>query len=192
MPPTVRDAMEVLKEKVSTFQETVLELLEMARMDAGTAELQLDLFDVRALLERVAERHGSGAVPVEVAPGTPTHFVADRRRLGQIVENLLANAQNYAGGCTRIVVSTSGDELTVAVDDDGPGVAPDERETIFERFSRGSAGRMTGVRSGSGLGLSLAREHARLHGGRLWVEDAPGGGARFVVALPPAEPERML
>ncbi|MEY2975793.1 MAG: two-component histidine kinase MtrB, partial [Actinomycetota bacterium] len=84
---------------------------------------------------------------------------------------------------TRIAI-TRGDRaqsLLLAVEDAGPGVAPGERERIFERFARGSAARH---RIGTGLGLALVAEHARALGGAAWVEDVPGGGARFVVRLP--------
>jgi signal transduction histidine kinase len=71
------------------------------------------------------------------------------------------------------------------VDDQGPGVQPQDRERIFERFSRGSsAAGSRGAGGGTGLGLALVAEHVKLHGGRVWVEDRPGGGARFVVELP--------
>jgi signal transduction histidine kinase len=70
------------------------------------------------------------------------------------------------------------------LDDHGPGIAADERDRIFERFARGEAGEHAGATSGTGLGLSLVAEHVQLHGGRVWVEDSPAGGARFVIELP--------
>jgi signal transduction histidine kinase len=76
--------------------------------------------------------------------------------------------------------------LRLEVDDAGPGVAAEDRTRIFERFNRGAAaGRRAGAGGdGVGLGLSLVEEHVNLHGGQVWVEDRPGGGARFVVELP--------
>ena len=71
--------------------------------------------------------------------------------------------------------------MVLTVDDAGPGVARGERSRIFERFARGSAARH---RVGTGLGLSLVAEHAHAHGGEAWVEDRPGGGARFKVSFP--------
>jgi signal transduction histidine kinase len=83
------------------------------------------------------------------------------------------------------------DEVQIAVEDHGPGVAPEDRERIFNRFNRGgSAGRRSGGQ-GVGLGLALVAEHVNLHGGKVWVEDRADGtpGARFVVQLPVQEHE---
>ena len=98
----------------------------------------------------------------------------------------MENAVYYGGGATRVSLEQDRSVARLAVEDAGPGVAPDERERVFDRFFRGSAsGRRRSGGQGSGLGLSLVAEHVRLHGGRVWVEDGPGGvGARFVVELP--------
>ncbi len=76
-----------------------------------------------------------------------------------------------------------GGELTVAVDDDGPGIPPAERERVFDRFHRSEAGRER-ASGGSGLGLGIARAIVAAHGGRIWVEDSPLGGARVAFELP--------
>jgi signal transduction histidine kinase len=78
--------------------------------------------------------------------------------------------------------------VRLIVDDEGPGVPVAEQEVVFERFSRGTPAQRRGSQLGTGLGLSLVREHALAHGGGAWYEDRPGGGARFVVDLPRAEP----
>ena len=83
-----------------------------------------------------------------------------------------------------VSVGRDGDRVRLVVDDAGPGVAPEEREVVFERFSRGTQAQRRGSSDGTGLGLSLVREHALGHGGDAWYEDRPGGGARFVVELP--------
>jgi Signal transduction histidine kinase len=111
---------------------------------------------------------------------------ADKRRLARLISNLLDNADRYGGGATAIVVENEGPNLRIAIEDSGPGIPEAERAAIFERFSRGSAGGRRGGDSGTGLGLSLVIEDARLHRGRVWVEERPDGlpGARFVVELP--------
>jgi len=115
---------------------------------------------------------------------------ADKRRLERVIANLVENAANYGGGANRVQVERDGATLRISVEDEGPGVPPEERDAVFERFFRGSAsGRRRSGGQGSGLGLALVAEHVRLHGGRVWVEDRPGGpGARFVVELPLAGP----
>jgi len=82
--------------------------------------------------------------------------------------------------------------IRIGVEDHGDGIPPDEREHLFERFYRGRHSGQRGSGQGTGLGLSLVAEHVRLHGGEVWVEDGPGGGARFVVELPlaPEPPAR--
>ena len=101
----------------------------------------------------------------------------------QVIFNLVANARQHGGGVERLRIEADQDTVRIIVEDRGPGVPPEDRERIFERFYRGrQTGRATG---GVGLGLALVAEHARLHGGRAWVEGRDdGGGARFVVELP--------
>src|SRR5207247_1898960 len=116
---------------------------------------------------------------VELGPGAVADGVAiqaDKRRMERVIANLVENAARYGGGATRVIVDAGHYVARVAVDDEGPGVAPEEREAIFERFFRGSAaGQRRGGGQGSGLGLSLVSEPVRLHGGRVGVEDDVGG-----------------
>jgi two-component system sensor histidine kinase MtrB len=121
-----------------------------------------------------------------------------------VIANLLDNAQKYAGGATGVQVwsvpepeGTDGapapdgtaPRVRIAVEDEGNGVAEEERLIIFDRFSRGSEGGNRASDSGVGLGLALVEEHVKLHGGRVWVEDRPDGqsGARFVIELAVSE-----
>ena len=101
-----------------------------------------------------------------------------------MLANLVENASVYAGGVTRLAVEASRDRVRLIVEDAGPGIPAEGRERVFERFFRGSAAGRRGAGDGSGLGLALVAEHVRLHGGRVWVDDRPGGGSRFVVELP--------
>ena len=133
-------------------------------------------------IAKVSGRYGFEALPVVVDHRWFDRPVAaDRRRLERVVANLLLNAQHHGGGPVRVAVEHI-DAATVhlVVEDAGPGVDPSERTRIFERFSRGTAARH---RVGTGLGLALVAEQARLQGGRVWVEERPGGGARFVMEL---------
>ena len=189
LPDHVVAALTVLHSKVETFERMVVELLDIARIDSGTASLEARPVELTTFLQHVGEVHGAPDVPIEVAADAPTVIVADSRRLAQVVGNLYDNAARYAGGVSRVTVNQGDDsEVEIAVEDRGPGVPPHERAAIFGRFARGQVGHSTGVTGGTGLGLAIVEEHLRLHGGRAWVEDADGGGARFVIRLPVREP----
>lgn len=112
------------------------------------------------------------------------HLLVDKRRFERIIANLVENASRYAGGVTLVTVDRRGPMVRIAIDDAGPGIPDEERERIFERFSRGSSGRRRGAGDGTGLGLALVAEHVRIQGGSVSVESADGLGARFVVELP--------
>jgi signal transduction histidine kinase len=185
LPPQVIEAFAVLAGKVDTFQRMVLDLLEISQVDAGTATLAEDLIDLEHLLSRVLARHDSEGATITFEEGAPTHLTGDRRRLAQAMGNIVENAHRYAGGTTAIVATAPRPGVVrFAFDDRGPGVLSEERDAIFGRFARGEVGVRAGTTSGTGLGLSLVAEHVRLHGGRVWVEDNPDGGARFVIELP--------
>ena len=99
--------------------------------------------------------------------------------------NLMENAANYGGGVTEVGVGPgAGEWVEVTVDDAGPGIDPQERTKVFERFYRGSASGRRGTGTGSGLGLALVAEHMRVMRGTVHVESSPDGGARLVLALP--------
>jgi two-component system, OmpR family, sensor histidine kinase MtrB len=182
-PDAVRNAIGYLDERTDALQELVVDLLEMSRMDAGVAELQLDPIGPAALVDAVVEMTDSDGVIVEIADDVPEIIVADKRRLGRSLMSLIENAAKYAGGATRIEVTVAGERIRFAVEDTGPGVPAPERRHVFGRFARGEEARSGSV-AGSGLGLALVEEHLRLHGGSVHVDDAAGGGARFVLELP--------
>jgi signal transduction histidine kinase len=187
LPEPIVEAFSVLADKIETFQRMVLALLEISRIDAGIASTSKDQVDLTHLVSRLLAQHGADLAEVIVEPGAPTHVLADRRRLAQAIGNIVDNAARYAGGVVAVTRSGAGPgRVRLLIDDAGVGVAVEERAAIFGRFSRGEAGTRTGASSGSGLGLALVAEHVRLHDGRVWVEDAPSGGARFVIELPDA------
>ncbi len=144
-----------------------------------------DRIELRHLLDRLVDQHASPGTPIHVDADAPTHIRGDRRRLAQAVANILDNANRYAGGTTAVTLTVpSQGWVRLAIDDQGPGIGEEERDAIFGRFARGAAGVEAGSDSGTGLGLALTAEHVHLHGGRIWVEGAPGGGARFVIEIP--------
>ena len=182
-----RRLLTLLVEEVDRFEGMVTDLLEISRMDAAPASaLRRQDLSVEALLAAVVtERSGPPPVPVTIVGDASTIVRVDPRRLERVVANLVRNAETHGRGLTRLRALVDGACLRLEVEDRGPGVAPEDRERIFERFFRAPA--RAGDRrrgDGVGLGLALVAQHVRLHDGRVWVEDAEPAGARFVVEIP--------
>jgi signal transduction histidine kinase len=183
LPPVARQALDLLLAEVRRFHRMVLDLLEISRADQHGAPPAHELVEVGDLVRNVVAARRGPALALEA--GEPLLLVsADRRRLDRVVANLLDNAERYAGGAVRIAVCRHDGRIRLEVDDAGPGVPEELRERIFERFARGGHAGRRGIETGSGLGLAIVAEHVQREGGAVWVEDRPGGGARFVVELP--------
>ncbi|MER7456813.1 HAMP domain-containing sensor histidine kinase [Micromonospora sp. NPDC126480] len=167
--------------EIDRFQQLVNDLIELARTDQPA---QRESVDVGSLAREVCRAHGLSEDLVRVEPGTPADWRVDRRRIEQVLVNLLENATRYGGGPVAVRLSAAGATAIVEVDDEGPGVPVDDREIIFDRFVRGRAAHARAGTDGTGLGLALVAQHATAHGGRATAGDRPGGGARFRVELP--------
>jgi two-component system sensor histidine kinase KdpD len=163
----------------------VTNLLDMTRFDAGVLEVRRASRSVRSLVdEAVAALRsalGERAVRMSIADRLPDVDV-DQLLIGQVLANLLDNANRYSPPDSQITVTGEirSDRIAISVSDQGPGVPLREREAVFDRFVRFDTG------GRSGLGLTIAKTFVEAHGERIWVEDGPGGGARFVFTLPPA------
>ncbi|WP_367115260.1 sensor histidine kinase [Pseudonocardia sp.] len=182
MPPAASQAVALLDADVHRFRRMVIDLLEISRADGEIDGRDLERCDVPEIVAHsVADRES--CPPAEVI-GVPPLVLADRRRLDRVVCNLLDNAGNHGGGVIRVAVIGRDQWVRLEVDDDGPGVPLAQREQIFERFTRGDLAGRRGEDTGTGLGLALVAQHVARHRGRVWVEDRPGGGSRFVVELP--------
>ena len=172
---------------VHRLEEFAEDLLEMARIEHGGITLERVEIDAAELVREVVEDQRPFAEvreqTLEVQFGRPVTVYADVSRLRRAIGNLLGNAIKFAPARSTIAVRTGADAggFSVRVTDRGPGVDADERDRIFEKFSRGR--RSAGV-SGAGLGLSIARSLVELHGGTLRYEEPPGGGATFVLTVP--------
>jgi two-component system sensor histidine kinase MtrB len=183
LPPRTQTALSIFGSQADYFEQLVLDLLEISRLDAGVERIDLTTVNIDSMLHRAMAR-AKVACPLVVHDDVPAEVLLDERRIAQALANLFDNAERYAGGATNIEVERNGDRLLVHVDDSGHGIAPDDRQRIFERFHRGAAVTAQGHRKGTGLGLALAREHIALHRGTLSIDEAPSGGARFTIDLP--------
>ncbi|MEE1748004.1 MULTISPECIES: sensor histidine kinase [unclassified Streptomyces] len=169
------------------LQALAADLLLLARLDAGERPGRTAL-DLGALVrEEVSQRTGDRiAVTVSVPDAGRFEVAGSRGQLARVLGNLLDNAERHARSAVTVSVrAAEGGGVAVAVTDDGAGVPPEERERIFERFVRLDDARARDD-GGAGLGLAIARDVAARHGGRLTVEAAREGGARFVLWLPGA------
>jgi two-component system sensor histidine kinase KdpD len=167
------------------------DMLDLARIEGGTLDLRLEPVDVAEAVEAAVDRlhrlSPGREVRRDADAADGARVTADWDRLAQVLDNLLGNADRVAPPATALTVEVvAGDGVvTIGVVDAGPGVPADRRERIFERFVRGG----DGGHAGTGLGLPIVRGLVEAQGGRVWVEDAPGGGARFALSLPaPSRP----
>jgi signal transduction histidine kinase len=179
------DTDQEMLDEVLRMERLVDDLLLLARSDAqpdgrGAA---MDLDDV--VLAEVGRAREMGGVPIRVDAFVPARVRGDASELGRVVRNLLENAQRHAAALVTVELSVQNGTVALAVGDDGPGIPPDDRERVFERFTRLDEARDRD-HGGAGLGLAIVRDVLRLHGGDIRVEEGGPGGARFVVTLPAA------
>jgi signal transduction histidine kinase len=187
--PTVeRDFLERSRSIVGSMGDLVGDLLELSRLESGTLQLELESFSIADAASEVASLLLPIALEREVRLTTalpPRMRIAmgDRRRVEQIVTNLVANALKFtpSGGRVEIEGRVEGVVAVLTVRDDGSGIATDDRIRIFERFHRMAAHERI---TGTGLGLPIARDLARRMGGDLDVASVPGAGSAFVLVLP--------
>lgn len=199
MPERSQQALDLLDLDLRRFTQLVEDLLEISRFDAGAVRLELDDVVLVPTVEAAVRAVSGGTVPVVSDPALEGVVIpCDKRRLIRILANFIDNAAKYADGATGVhierheepvpgdVTGATATTVQIGVEDAGSGVPEGERTRIFDRFNRGDQGGSRGLDMGVGLGLSLAAEHARLQGGRVWVEERHDGGqgSRFVVELP--------
>jgi PAS domain S-box-containing protein len=187
-PGVLRDA-EGLQNAARRMDRMVLDLVDGVAIDGGGLHLDIRnegvaelLADALAGLQALADRSGQ-RLDVEVVGLEGLQVACDAERVTQILENLVANAAKFGpeGGRIGIRVVRSPEGAEIMVVDQGPGVPAEARQRIFERYAKSED-----ARGGLGLGLYIADAIVRAHGGRIWVEDAPGGGAAFRFTLPVA------
>lgn len=183
-PQARRDLVALIDRQADRLADLVRNLLDMSRIQAGVLQPRREPCSLAKLASAVLSDLAPGlrGQPVELAlpPGLPPVDV-DATLIGRVLTNMLENAVRHAPRDTPIRISAvpgPAGVVTVSVADKGPGVAPDRRDEIFGMLARRESD------AGAGLGLSIARTFIEAHGQRVWVQDAPGGGAQFCFTLP--------
>jgi signal transduction histidine kinase len=181
--------MDYISNGIGQIARLIEDLVDWASIEQGKFRLEQTVFNPGQMVqEAIIGPQGRGqarGIPVtaEIEPALPT-VKADKRRLNQVLNNLLENAIRHTsrGGQVTVLVSRKGGEIQFAVRDSGEGIAPDEAEKIFQSFYQGK-GQSGGGRLG--LGLSIAKEIVEAHKGRLWAESPGlGKGATFFYTVP--------
>jgi two-component system, OmpR family, sensor histidine kinase KdpD len=188
-PDNVRHELEALRDDADRLNSSIGALLDLSRLESAAWEPAKDRYEFGEVLgtaiSKLPQKHRSR---IEfLLPDDLPHISVDFQQWARVLENLLENALYYspAGSPVRVGASATESAVLMWVEDEGPGVSPEDRERIFEKFFRGDTS--TKAPAGTGLGLAVTREIVRFHGGRIWVEDVTPHGARFVVSLPRQE-----
>jgi two-component system sensor histidine kinase KdpD len=185
-PGQERDLLTTILEETDRLNRLVGNILDLARIRAGAltpARHEAGLDEIaEVVVARLAPRLPGVRIVLDLADDVPSVAV-DEMQLDQVMTNLLENAARHspADGEIRLAVAPDGDRVVVRVTDRGTGVAAADRERVFEAFYRGASSPDS---PGTGLGLAIANAIVKAHGGRIWIEDAPEGGASFVFEIP--------
>ena len=184
-----KDFARAIEHEARRLNQLVGNLLDLSRIEAGSLQLEKGWYDLSVLIDEVlgrlrplTRRHKVVVdIPEDLAPVALSYVEID-----QVLSNLIENATKYAPAGTEIRVSArrQGDEVRVEVSDQGPGIPPSALSRIFEPFYRVSRGRSQP--KGTGVGLAVVKGLVEAHGGRIWVENRPEGGATFTFTLPMA------
>ena len=194
--PTISRSAELLSAQLERFENLLTELLEVSRFDAGVVNLEPEVTDIVALVEKsldalapIAQEHGSTFNYIR--PSEPVITVVDPRRMDRILRNLLNNAIAYGEGKPIDVEVRVGERsIAIAVRDRGIGLRKGEETRVFDRFWRADPSRER-TRGGTGLGLSIAQEDAQLHGGIIEAVGVYGRGSLFVLTIPRDRSEEL-
>jgi PAS domain S-box-containing protein len=184
-----RDLASRIATNARKLDRIVNDLLDLDRIGRGIVQPNVVETDVGGLVQRIVADWELARQRQVVVDAVPAFAEIDPPKVERIVENLLANTGRHTPANARVWVRVCEERggVTIAVEDDGPGIRPELRESIFEPFNRGEARAERGA--GVGIGLALVARFAELHGGRAWVQERDGGGASFRVWLPTHSPE---
>ncbi|HEX6898112.1 MAG TPA: HAMP domain-containing sensor histidine kinase [Thermoanaerobaculia bacterium] len=190
LPAEQVDFISTIRSSSELMLRLVEDLLDIARIEAGKLELDLERIDLAALVERNVSLNQALAVRKGIAvrfhgPGEPLEMVADPVKLEQVLNNLIGNAVKFSppGSAVDVGVTVAADSVTISVRDRGPGVPADELDRLFRPFERTRV-RSTAGEKGTGLGLAIVKRIVEGHRGEIRVESEAGRGSTFYVSLP--------
>ncbi len=186
----------IIHDQADRMRGLISDLLDAGRIDTGTLSVEPEPSEVAALVDRARNTFLSGGgrhtVLIDLPPDLP-RVMADRRRIEQVLNNLLTNAARHSpeSAPIRIGAERDGVHVAVRVADEGRGVAPERLPHLFRKYTGQGAGTADRVRGGTGLGLAICKGLVEAHGGRIRAEsDGPGQGTRFTFTLPLAGQSR--
>ena len=182
-PETVDEIVADIAQAARRLERLLSDLLDIERLRLGHTVVRRERVDVSDLVRRVVADYPLDGRVVTISGG-PVAANVDGAKVERIVDNLVANAAKHTppGGPIDIRLDTRGNDLLLVVEDEGPGIADQYKQDVFETFNRGP--NVSSMTPGAGIGLALVARFTAIHGGRSWVEDAPGGGAAFHVLIP--------
>lgn len=190
-PEARRQAAQIIYNEAGRMHRMALDLLDLARLQAGTADLEMSSVDIGALLRNVIERFRLQAeragvdLQLNIPDSLPT-LMGDGDRLAQVFNNLLENALKFtpAGGQVTLSAAETGVDMKISVADTGRGVPQEALPHLFDRFYQVDPSRAGGENHGAGLGLAIVQEIVQAHGGRIDIHSEVGRGTTFVIHLP--------
>ncbi len=185
-----KEAAEIIFNEAGRMNRLVMDLLTLAKLEGGTADLQRSEVNLGELLYRVALKFQPQArqanIELKSEISTLPRFIGDGDRLAQVFTNLLDNALKFtpAGGSVILQATAISAKIRISITDTGPGIAPEEQARIFERFYQVDKSRKGGTGRGVGLGLPIAKQIILAHSGQIYIQDNAGQGTTFIVELP--------
>ena len=192
-PAVVRQFFRIIDEQADHMNRLVADLLDVARIETGELPVSPEPAEVMMLVDRARSAFSSGGggnpLEIDIPPDLPL-VLADRRRIVQVLGNLLSNASRHSPPSSVIRVTAVGEGVHVefSVADEGQGIPAERMSRLFRKFSRVQTGEPG---DDTGLGLAICKGIVEAHGGRIWAEsDGPGLGARFTFTIPTAEESR--
>ena len=192
-PAVVRQFFRIIDEQADHMHDLVADLLDVARIETGTLPVTPEPAEVAVLVDRARSTFSSAGgrnnLAIDIPPDLPL-VMADRRRIVQVVGNLLSNAAKHSSESSVITVTVVREDVHVAVSvaDEGRGIPSERLPYLFRKFTRTDGDDLGSGVAGSGLGLAICKGIVEAHGGRIWAEsEGPGMGARFTFTIPTVE-----